>query len=111
MAQASEHANTVTSDVFEDVTATQDSAQVIASTVDKLISIKCIQAGIRATQLLGQMSDATLRRQKLGFAANPEACFSPYCVTPSYHFQDNSTHCHECERTGAVYRLTYCRWF
>lgn len=65
-AQASEHADKVRTNVFEDVTAAQDSDQVVVSTVGDLISAKRVTAGVGATQWLGQMSDATLQKLARG---------------------------------------------
>jgi hypothetical protein len=65
-AQASEHADKVRTNVFEDVSAAQDAHQVIVSTLGDLISAKRVTAGVGATQLLGQMSDATLQELARG---------------------------------------------
>jgi predicted nucleic acid-binding Zn-ribbon protein len=61
-AQASEHADKVRTNVFEDVTAAQNSDQVVVSTLGDLISAKRITAGVGATQWLGQMSDTSLQQ-------------------------------------------------
>jgi TolA-binding protein len=61
-AQASEHADKVRTNVFEDVTAAQDSDQVVVSTVGDLILAKHVTAGVGATQWLGQISNATLQQ-------------------------------------------------
>ncbi|RYP57927.1 hypothetical protein DL769_009197 [Monosporascus sp. CRB-8-3] len=60
--RASEHIKEVRTNVFEDVSAAEDANQVIVSTYGDLISAKRVTAGIRATQLLGQMSDAALQQ-------------------------------------------------
>jgi Fungal N-terminal domain of STAND proteins len=60
--QASEHADQVKTNVFEDVSAAKDAHQVIVSTLGDLISAKRVTAGVGATQLLGQMSDASLQQ-------------------------------------------------
>ncbi|KAJ9667257.1 hypothetical protein H2201_002458 [Coniosporium apollinis] len=61
-AQASEHADQVRANVFEDVSADQNAHQVIISTLGDLISAKRVSAGVGATQWLGQMSDASLQQ-------------------------------------------------
>lgn len=65
-AQASEHADKVRTNVFEDVTAAQDSDQIVVSTLGDLISAKRITAGVRATQWIGQMSDTSLQQLARG---------------------------------------------
>jgi TolA-binding protein len=65
-AQASEHADKVRTNAFEDVSAAQDAHQVIVSTLGDLISAKRVTAGVGATQWLGQMSDATLQQLARG---------------------------------------------
>jgi cell division protein FtsB len=65
-AQASEHADKVRTNAFEDVSAAQDANQVIVSTLGDLISAKRVTAGVGATQWLGQMSDATLQQLARG---------------------------------------------
>jgi conjugal transfer/entry exclusion protein len=61
-AQVSEHAETVRTNVFEDVSAARDAHMVIVSTVGELISAKRVTADIRATQILGQMSNTSLQQ-------------------------------------------------
>ena len=61
-AQVFEHADTVRTNVFEDVSAAQDAHMVLVSTVGDLISAKRVTADVRATQILGQMSNATLQQ-------------------------------------------------
>ncbi|KAF2802726.1 uncharacterized protein BDZ99DRAFT_468700 [Mytilinidion resinicola] len=59
---AAKHIDEARTNVFEDVSAAEDAHQVIVSTFGDLISAKRVTAGVRATQLLGQMSDATLQQ-------------------------------------------------
>jgi hypothetical protein len=61
-AQASEQVDKVQTNVFEDVSSAQEAHQVIVSTLGDLISATRVSAGVRATQWLGQMSDATLQQ-------------------------------------------------
>ncbi|KAF1835670.1 hypothetical protein BDW02DRAFT_629344 [Decorospora gaudefroyi] len=61
-ARASEHVEEVRTNVFEDVSAAEDAHQVIVSTFGDLASAKRVSAGVRATQWLGQMSDAALQQ-------------------------------------------------
>jgi hypothetical protein len=61
-AQATEHADKVRTNVFEDITAAQDAHQVVVSTLGDLISAKRITADVGATQLLGTMSDTSLQQ-------------------------------------------------
>jgi hypothetical protein len=65
-AQASEHADKVRTNVFEDVSAAQDAHQVVVSTLGELVSAKRVTADVGATQWLGQMSDATLQQLARG---------------------------------------------
>ncbi|ENH98753.1 hypothetical protein COCC4DRAFT_154992 [Bipolaris maydis ATCC 48331] len=47
--------------MFDEVSLREDSHQVIVSTVGDLINARRVSASARSTQLLGQMSDATLQ--------------------------------------------------
>lgn len=60
--QASEQADEVRTNIFEDVSAAQDAHQLIVATLGDLISAKRVTAGVRSTQWLGQMADATLQQ-------------------------------------------------
>jgi chaperonin cofactor prefoldin len=60
-AQASEHADKVRTNMFEDVSAAQNAHEVDVSTLGDLISAKRFTAGVGARQWLIQLSDATLQ--------------------------------------------------
>ncbi|KAI9709020.1 MAG: hypothetical protein M1828_002554 [Chrysothrix sp. TS-e1954] len=59
---ASRQADQVRMNVVEDVTATDDSHQIVVATLGDLISARRITAGARSSQWLGQMSDLTLQQ-------------------------------------------------
>lgn len=59
--QASTLSEIARSNVFEDVSMTDDGYQVIVSTVGDLVSAKRITAGARSLQVMGQMSDESLQ--------------------------------------------------
>jgi hypothetical protein len=61
-AQASEQAAEARINIFEDVSSAQEANQVVVATLGDLISARRVNAGVRATQLLGQMSDASLQQ-------------------------------------------------
>lgn len=61
-AQASEQADKVRTNVFEDVSSAQEAHQVIVATLGDLISARRVNAGVRAKQWLGQMSDDSLQQ-------------------------------------------------
>jgi len=60
--QASEQANKVRTNAFEDVSAAKDAHQLIVATLGDFISAKRVTAESGATQWLGQMSDAALQQ-------------------------------------------------
>ena len=60
-AQATEKADQVRTNIFEDVSAADDAQQVITSLGD-LITARRVTVGNRSTQWLGQMSDPTLQQ-------------------------------------------------
>src|SRR5271163_1549444 len=60
--QASEKADQVRTNVFEDVSAAKDAHQLIISTLGDLVLAKQVTAGLGADQWLGQMSDATVQQ-------------------------------------------------
>lgn len=60
--QASEKADQVRTNVFEDVSAAKDAHQLIISTLGDLILAKQVTAGLRADQWLGQVSDTTVQQ-------------------------------------------------
>ena len=60
--QASEQVNQVRTNVVEDVSAARDAHQLIVATLGDLILAKRVTAEFRATQWLGQMSDATVQQ-------------------------------------------------
>jgi hypothetical protein len=60
--QASARSEQYRVNVFEDISAGEDSHQVIVSTVGDLISAKRITGGDRSVHLMGQMSDAALQQ-------------------------------------------------
>jgi conjugal transfer/entry exclusion protein len=60
--QASEKADHVRTNVFEDVSAAKDAHQLIISTLGDLILAKQVTAGLGADQWLGQTSDATIQQ-------------------------------------------------
>jgi len=60
--QASEQANHVRTNNFEDVIAGDEAYQLIVATLGDLISAKRVNAGVGTTQWLGQMADATLQQ-------------------------------------------------
>jgi len=55
-------ADKIRTNIFEDVSAGQDAHQAIIATLGDLISAKRVTTGIKATQWLGQMSDAALQQ-------------------------------------------------
>jgi chromosome segregation ATPase len=59
-AKASEQVDKVQTNVFEDVSAAEEAHQVIVATLGDLISATRVNAGARADQWLGQMSDDTV---------------------------------------------------
>ncbi len=61
-ARASQQADQVQTNVFEDVSVAQDSHQVVVATLGDLISARRVTAGARSKQWLGQMSDASLQQ-------------------------------------------------
>jgi hypothetical protein len=61
-AQASEEANKVRTNVFEDISAAEESNQVVISTIGDLIFARRVSAAANAIQLVGQMSDASLQQ-------------------------------------------------
>jgi hypothetical protein len=61
-AQASEKADQVRTNVFEEVSAAKDAHQLMISTVGDLILAKRVTAGLGADQWLGQASDATVQQ-------------------------------------------------
>jgi chromosome segregation ATPase len=61
-AQASEQADQVRTNVFEDVSTAQDAHQLVVATLGDLISARRVTAGVRSTQWLGQMSDDTVQQ-------------------------------------------------
>ncbi len=61
-ARASQQADHVQTNVFEDVSVAQDSHQVVVATLGDLISARRVTAGARSKQWLGQMSDASLQQ-------------------------------------------------
>ena len=60
-AQALKKADQVRNNDFEDISAAEDAQQVV-TTLEDSISARRVTAGNRATQWLGQMSDATLQQ-------------------------------------------------
>jgi hypothetical protein len=60
-AEASVQAGQDRTNIFEDVSMTDDGRQAIVSTIGDLISAKRITAGARSMQLMGQMSDESLQ--------------------------------------------------
>jgi conjugal transfer/entry exclusion protein len=60
--QASEKADQVRTNVFEDVSAAKDAHQLIISTLGDLILAKRVTAGLGSDQWLGQASDATIQQ-------------------------------------------------
>jgi hypothetical protein len=60
--QASEKADQVRTNVFEDVSAAKDAHQLIISTIGDLILAKQVTAGLGSDQWLGQASDATVQQ-------------------------------------------------
>lgn len=60
--QASEKADQVRTNVFEDVSAAKDAHQLIISTLGDLVLAKQVTAGLGADQWLGQMADATVQQ-------------------------------------------------
>lgn len=61
-AEASVQAGQDRTNIFEDVSMTDDGRQAIVSTIGDLISAKRITAGARSMQLMGQMSDESLQQ-------------------------------------------------
>jgi len=61
-AQASEQAAKARTNIFEDVSSAQEANQVVVATLGDLISARRVNAGVRSTQWLGQMSDASLQQ-------------------------------------------------
>ncbi|RDL32368.1 Uncharacterized protein BP5553_08824 [Venustampulla echinocandica] len=61
-ADASTQANKERTNLFEDVTMSDDSRQVIVSTIGDLITARRITAGDRSLQCLGQMSDDSVQQ-------------------------------------------------
>jgi hypothetical protein len=59
---ASKQVDQFQTNIFEDVSTAQDAHQVVISTLGDLVSARHITAGVRSTQWLGQMSDATLQQ-------------------------------------------------
>ena len=60
--QASEKADQVRTNVFEDVSAAKDAHQLIISTLGDLVLAKQVTAGLGSDQWLGQMADATVQQ-------------------------------------------------
>ncbi|KAL3475088.1 hypothetical protein BJX99DRAFT_165378 [Aspergillus californicus] len=60
-ADASQRSETSRVNIFEDVASLDDTQQVLASTIGGLLNAKRISTGARSLQVLGQMSDETLR--------------------------------------------------
>jgi hypothetical protein len=60
-AEASVQAGQDRTNIFEDVSMTDDGRQAIVSTIGDLVSAKRITAGARSMQLMGQMSDESLQ--------------------------------------------------
>lgn len=61
-AQAAEQANQGRTNVIEDISTAEDSFQAVVATLGDLISAKRVNSGARATQCVGQMSDASLQQ-------------------------------------------------
>ncbi|THC91535.1 hypothetical protein EYZ11_008998 [Aspergillus tanneri] len=61
-AEASDLTGKARTNVFEDVTSSDDSHQLVVSTIGDLISARHIITGARSMQWLGQMSDDTLQQ-------------------------------------------------
>ena len=61
-AEATEQAEQERTNVVEDVSAAQDSYQVVVATLGDLISTRRVTAGARSAQWLGQMSDLTVQQ-------------------------------------------------
>ena len=79
-AQASEQEDEDRTNVLEDVSTAQDAHQVVVATLGDLISASRVTAGVRSTQWLRQISDATLQqlsrdrgRVAMGNAMEPQS--------------------------------------
>lgn len=60
--QQEEHMNEARRNLFEDVSAAEESCQVIASTTGLPISAKKVSSGRRAMQCLGQLPETLLQQ-------------------------------------------------
>ncbi|GKZ51813.1 hypothetical protein AbraIFM66951_007339 [Aspergillus brasiliensis] len=77
--EASELAHRARTNIFEDVTSSDESHQLVVSTIGDLISAKHIITGSKSAQWLGQMSDTSLQqlsrdfRGQVGIGEEPPA--------------------------------------
>ncbi|OOF95207.1 hypothetical protein ASPCADRAFT_406026 [Aspergillus carbonarius ITEM 5010] len=65
--EASDLAHRARTNIFEDVTSSDESHQLVVSTIGDLISAKHIITGSKSAQWLGQMSDNTLQQLSRDF--------------------------------------------
>ncbi|OJZ88789.1 hypothetical protein ASPFODRAFT_59501 [Aspergillus luchuensis CBS 106.47] len=65
--EASELAHRARTNIFEDVTSSDESHQLVVSTIGDLISAKHIITGSKSAQWLGQMSDTSLQQLSRDF--------------------------------------------
>jgi Fungal N-terminal domain of STAND proteins len=61
-AEASQQADQVRTNVFEDISVAEDAHQTLVSTVGDLITAKRVTAGPCTAQWIGQMSDTSLQQ-------------------------------------------------
>jgi hypothetical protein len=61
-AQAAERVEEARTNIVEDMSAAADAFQVVVATFGDLLTLRRVKAGERATQLGGQMSDASLQK-------------------------------------------------
>ncbi|GCB25894.1 hypothetical protein AAWM_08779 [Aspergillus awamori] len=77
--EASDLAHRARTNIFEDVTSSDESHQLVVSTIGDLISAKHIITGSKSAQWLGQMSDTSLQqlsrdfRGQVGIGEEPRA--------------------------------------
>jgi len=81
-ARAAEEAAKHRVNTVEDVSAAEDSHQVVVATLGDLISMRKVKAGVRAEQWLGQMSDKSLQRLS---ADRPSSAASSARMTDEPH--------------------------
>jgi hypothetical protein len=82
-AEASQHIKDPRTNVFGDVTAGEDSHQVIVATLGDLVSAKRVTAGNRGAQWLGQMSDASLQQlSKARMIEKPDSVATEQAIEP-----------------------------